>query len=231
MSRPIAYVLQDAAKAPDPAAVVAALRQRHPRQPVELIASARGRAVGPMAMALRCAGVELIALAVGMPLPEEEWKLPAERALSENKSLWRDGPSVFTGHTAHLVVTTLADPSDRLLSARAIQAAVGALIAVLPGCGAVVWNSVVARPARWWEDVSHEAAFAPLVMKGGVPSHPGQRYTRLLNELLDQARAGVRDTAAPTAPELDLLTTRLQKITAFLMTMLAGIDPTAAMKR
>jgi hypothetical protein len=107
MSRLIAYVVLDADKPLDSTAVIAALRQRHPNQPVELMTGAAPpnvRAVASMTMMLRCAGVELIVMAMARPLPEEEWKLSALRAAS----LSPDRAPAFSGHKAHLVVTTLA---------------------------------------------------------------------------------------------------------------------------
>ena len=60
-------------------------------------------------------------------------------------------------------------------------------------------------------------------------SHP--KYTASINSLLDGALLGVRNPAAPTAAELDLLTTRLRKIVAFTVMRLAGLDPTAIARR
>src|SRR5262245_6287208 len=140
--RLIAYVLLDADRPLDPAAVIAALRQRHPNKPVEPMTGAApptGRAIEAATMMLRCAGVEIVVMAMAMPLPEAEWKLPVLRVFPQ----WPDGGAVFSAHKAHLVVTTIADPSDRLASARSIAAVVGALVAVVPGCGAVLWDAVV----------------------------------------------------------------------------------------
>src|SRR5215472_19299668 len=56
--RLIAYVLLDADRPLDPAAVIAALRQRHPNQPVEPMTGAApptGRAIEAATMMLRCA--------------------------------------------------------------------------------------------------------------------------------------------------------------------------------
>lgn len=159
MRRLIAYVLLDADRPLDPAAVIAALRQRHPNQPVEPMTGAApptGRAIEAATMMLRCAGVEIVVMAMAMPLPEAEWKLPVLRVFPQ----WPDGGAVFSAHKAHLVVTTIADPSDRLASARSIAAVVGALVAVVPGCGAVLWDAVVAHPAQTWEAASRDA-FAP----------------------------------------------------------------------
>ena len=159
MSRLIAYVVLDADAPLNSAAVVAALRQRHPDQAIELMTGASPPALGAVAsmtMMLRCAGLELVVMAMPMPLPEEEWRLPALRAASQSPQL----APPFSGHKAHLVVTTIAEPSDHLASARSIAAVVGALIAVLPGCQAVVWANLVAHAAEAWEVMSRDA-FAP----------------------------------------------------------------------
>jgi hypothetical protein len=155
MRRQIAYVLQDAATPLDSAAVIAALKERHRKERVEPMsgAAAAGGAAASTTMMLRCADVPLVVMAMAMPLPEAEWKLPALRVASQ----WPDARAVFSGHTAHLVVATLADPSDRLLAARSIAAVVGALIAVLPGCRAVLWENLVAHSAQTWEVASRDA--------------------------------------------------------------------------
>jgi len=146
----------EAAKPLDSATVIAALRQRHRDQPIEPMTGATPSGKAAETMMLRCAGAELVVMAMPMPLPKEEWKLPVLRVLAQ----WVEGSAVFSAHKAHLVVTTLAEPSDRLLSARSIAAAVGAMIAVVPGCRAVLWANLVAHSAETWEAVSRDA-FAP----------------------------------------------------------------------
>ncbi|MGQ0683360.1 DUF4261 domain-containing protein [Bradyrhizobium sp.] len=90
------------------------------------------------------------------PLPNEEWERPSLRASAQ----WPEAASVFSKHGAHLVVTTVAEPSDRLKAARCLAALVGALIVAVPGCRGVLWESLVAHSAQAWAEASQDA-FAP----------------------------------------------------------------------
>lgn len=154
MRRLIGYVLLDAVTPIRPESVITAFRARHPHVSIGLAASAdAGKGV---AMTVQCDGEPIIVMSMPMPLPKEEWKRPSLRASVQ----WPEAPSVFARHGAHLVVATLAEPSDRLKAARCMAGVIGALIAAVPGCRGVFWESLVAHSAAAWLEASRDA-FAP----------------------------------------------------------------------
>lgn len=154
LSRLIAYMLLDAVTPIDPESVITAFRRRHPDVPLGLAASAdAGKSV---VMTVQCDGEPIVVMSMPMPLPKEEWERPSLRASVQ----WPEAPSVFARHRAHLVVATLAEPSDRLKAARCMAGVIGALIAAVPGCSGVFWESLVAHPAVAWLEASRDA-FAP----------------------------------------------------------------------
>lgn len=154
MRRLIAYVLLDAVTSIDLESVVAAFRRRHPDVPLGLAASAD--AEKSVAMTVQCDGEPIVVMSMPMPLPREEWERPSLRASVQ----WPEAPSVLARHGAHLVVATLAEPSDRLKAARCMAGVIGALIAAVPGCRGVFWESLVAHPTAAWLEASRNA-FAP----------------------------------------------------------------------
>jgi len=156
MSRQIAYVLLDAVHAIDAASVIAALHTRHAGVSSEVMTGSAGAKPAGSAVTLRCDGEVILVMTMPMPLPKQEWHLPSLRASAS----WPEAPSVFAGHGAHLVVSTLTESADRLHSARRIAAVVGALITVIPGCRAVLWESLVAHAPETWKAMSNDA-FAP----------------------------------------------------------------------
>lgn len=154
MNRQIAYIILDTVSAFDPAAVIQVMKTCHPDVSVEPIADSTAPALGTMM--LRCAGDPIVVMSMPAPLPRQEWEQASLRASAQ----WPEAPSVFGAHSAHLVVSTLADSSDRLHTARSIAAVVGGLLAVIPGCRGVLWESLVAHPAEFWREASRDV-FAP----------------------------------------------------------------------
>jgi hypothetical protein len=153
-SRLIACVLLDAPTLVNEVSVITAFRARHPDIPIELAAS---REAGKgAALTVRCDGELIVVMSVPLPLPREEWERPSLRAAVQ----WADAPAVFARHGAHLVVATLTEPSDRLQAARCMAGVIGALIAAVPGCRGVFWESQVSHSAAAWLEASRDA-FAP----------------------------------------------------------------------
>jgi hypothetical protein len=153
-SRLIACVLLDAPTLVNEVSVITAFRARHPDIPIELAAS---REAGKgAALTVRCDGELIVVMSVPLPLPREEWERPSLRAAAQ----WSDAPAVFARHGAHLVVATLTEPSDRLQAARSMAGVIGALIAAVPGCRGVFWQSLVSHSAAAWLEASRDA-FAP----------------------------------------------------------------------
>lgn len=152
--RLIAYVLLDVPAPISEAPVIAAFCARHPNIPIESAANpdaGRGAAI-----TVRCDGELLVVMSVPTPLPKEDWERPSLRTSVQ----WAEAPSVFARHRAHFVVATLAEPSDRLHAARCMAGVIGALIAAVPGCRSVFWESLVAHSAAAWLEASRDA-FVP----------------------------------------------------------------------
>jgi hypothetical protein len=100
--------------------------------------------------------LERTVVVASMPAP-----LPPDEELVARASMqWPEARSIWATHQAHLAVSTVEEGAAALPAARAITAIVGALLANVPGCMAVLWNARVARPAATWNAVA-SAAFAP----------------------------------------------------------------------
>ena len=154
MSRQIACIVSDSNVLLNSEALIAAFRARHPDIPIEPLVGSKPPAPG--ALLLRCAGEPVVIMSMPMPLPQQEWDMPAKRA----SAAWSEALQVFANHKHHLVVSTMAETTDRLQTARVIAAIAGALIASVPGCRAVLWESLVAQSAESWKAMSGDA-FAP----------------------------------------------------------------------
>lgn len=84
-------------------------------------------------------------------------------------------------HRGHLIVSMLGQNQRPLVAARVITAVIGALIATMPGCCAVVWDGRVARPARLWLDMSRWsfAAFPDYPFTLWIDIQPFQSGTKI----------------------------------------------------
>jgi hypothetical protein len=82
--------------------------------------------------------------------------------LTRSAHLWPEVRDVFARHSAFLYVTTIEDPENAFSGARILTAAIGGLIATLPGCLGVLWGNEfgVAHPTERWLEMSR-SAFAP----------------------------------------------------------------------
>src|SRR5262245_48512851 len=154
MDRQLAYVVLDKDVAPDMRAVTAALSKLHPNATVssgaDTVESVRGSPI------IRCAGDTLIIMPLPVPMPRDAWEMPARRATA----LWPQAIEAFAGHRAHIVVSTVAPTQNRLRTARSIAAVVGAILASVPGCCAVLWEGLVAHSPADWLELSQNV-FAP----------------------------------------------------------------------
>jgi Domain of unknown function (DUF4261) len=166
MSNPIAFVLLDHPVTPEPRALVETMRQRHPDLPWD-VAGDSATAKPNDALLLRCGGHLVTVMSIPAPVPHDKdlW----ERA----SLLWREGREVAGRHRAHLIVCPMGKHENRLESARITTALVGGLIAVTPGCSAVIWRSITARSAAIWLDGSRRA-FAP------SPDYPFMLWVEIL---------------------------------------------------
>ena len=147
----LAFVLLDNPTTPDMSAVCKALRARHPELETEVVAGegpAGARQSPANSPLVRC-GNELVAV-MSMPAP-----LPHDPGLwSRAATTWPEGKAVAARHRGHLIVSVLGKSLQPLPAARLATAVIGALIAVIPECCAVVWGGKVARPAKLWLEMS-----------------------------------------------------------------------------
>jgi hypothetical protein len=151
MSNPIAFVLLENPATPNAQALVDAMRQRHPDLAWNIAAGAANPTESSL---IRCGNQLLAVMSVPAPLPRDEglWKRAA--------MLWPEGSEAAGRHSAHLIVSMMGTNQNKVESARITTAVVGGLIAVTPGCSAVVWGAKVARSAQIWFDMSLRA-FTP----------------------------------------------------------------------
>jgi hypothetical protein len=162
----LALVLLETPGTPDMIALAAAIRARHPELPVEAGGGDddRGRHGSPL---IRC-GNELVAV-MSMPAP-----IPEDPGLwSRASTTWPQGKAVAARHRGHLIVSVLGQNQRVLPAARLTTAVIGALIAIMPQCCAVVWNGRVARSADLWLDLSNRS-FAPF------PDYPSSLWVDIL---------------------------------------------------
>jgi hypothetical protein len=103
---------------------------------------------------IRCDGELVVVMSMPAPIPEDAglWSRAA--------TMWPEGKTVAARHRGHLIVSVLGQRQQPLHVARLTTAVIGALIAVIPECCAVVWDGKIARPARLWLDMSSRS-FAP----------------------------------------------------------------------
>lgn len=151
----LAFVLLDSAASPDMIALAATLRTRHPELAAEMDGGAAGVSQGSAgASVIRC-GDQLIAV-MSMPTP-----LPQDPGLwSRAATAWPEAKTIAARHRGHLIVSVLGQKQQSLLTARLMTAVLGALIATMPQCCAVVWDGKIARPADLWLHLSTQS-YAP----------------------------------------------------------------------
>jgi hypothetical protein len=151
----LSFVLLDHPATPDMVALAAALRARPPELAAEIDAGAAGIREGSAgASVLRC-GDQLITV-MSMPTP-----IPQDPGLwSRAATAWPESKAVAARHRGHLIVSVLGQNEQLLPTARLMTAVIGALIATLSQCCAVVWDGKVARPADLWLHLSAQS-YAP----------------------------------------------------------------------
>jgi hypothetical protein len=141
-------VLLDNPVTPDMSAVAKVLRARHPELATEVGENGAVQQAQANSPLIRC-GNELVAV---MSMPA---RIPDDAGLwSRAAGTWSESKSVAARHRGHLIVSVLGQNQRALPSARLTTAVIGALIATMPECCAVVWNGRVARSAELWLDLS-----------------------------------------------------------------------------
>ncbi|MET4388074.1 hypothetical protein ABIB73_003836 [Bradyrhizobium sp. F1.4.3] len=151
----LAFVLLETPATPDMVAVAAALRSRHPQLATEMgNGDAPGVRQSSSASVIRC-GNQLIAV-MSMPTP-----IPQDSGLwSRAATAWPEAKAVAARHRGHLMISVLGQNQQLLPTARPMTAVIGALIATMPQCCAVVWDGKVARSADLWMHLSTQS-YAP----------------------------------------------------------------------
>ncbi|HEV2154764.1 DUF4261 domain-containing protein [Bradyrhizobium sp.] len=162
----LALVLLESPATPNMVALAEAVRERHPGLPVDVDGGGEesARRDSPL---IRC-GNELVAvMAMPAPIPEDPglW--------SRTSRTWPQAEAIAARHRGHLIVSVLGQNQPPLPTARLTTAVIGALIATMPQCCAVVWNGKVARPADLWLDLSNQS-FAPF------PDYPSSLWVDIL---------------------------------------------------
>jgi hypothetical protein len=151
---PTAFTLLDRAVEPDMSAIAEVLRSRHPQLRVELVADPSAVGAKARSHLLRCGDETIAVMAMPVPIPQDPglWARAA--------ATWPEAGAVAARHRSHIIVSSFGDGKHQLSHARAATAVIGALIAVTPGCCAVVWRAKVARSAKIWLEMSRRS-FAP----------------------------------------------------------------------
>jgi hypothetical protein len=149
----LAMVLLETPATPDMVALAKAIRERHPELPIEMDGGGEERVCQDSPI-IRC-GDELVAvMAMPAPIPEDPglW--------SRTSRAWPQAKAIAARHRGHVIVSVVGQNQRPLLTARLTTAVIGALIATMPQCCAVVWSGNVARPADLWLEMSSRS-FAP----------------------------------------------------------------------
>jgi hypothetical protein len=163
----LSLVLLDNPVTPDMSAVAKVLRARHPELATEVGENGAVQQAQANSPLIRC-GNELVAV---MSMPA---RIPDDAGLwSRAAGTWPESKSVAARHRGHLIVSVLGQNQRPLPSARLTTAVIGALIATMPECCAVVWNGRVARSAELWLDLSSRS-FAPF------PDYPSSLWMDIL---------------------------------------------------
>lgn len=148
----LAFVLLESPAAPDMVAVAAALRSRHPELATQIDGGAAGVRQGSAgASVIRCGDQLITVMSMPTPIPQDPglWS----RAITA----WPEAKAVAARHRGHLIVSVLGRNQQLLPTARLMTATIGALIATMPQCCAVVWDAKVARPADLWLHLSKQS--------------------------------------------------------------------------
>jgi len=155
MEKPGAHILLDRPIALNEEKISAALAERYRDIPVMVGGDETG-------VLLNFSGVMVLVSYFDAPLPPL-WEAAIERA---KRLRWPEADEVFGRHEAHIMISVVhGDEFSRLRLARAVSAAVGAIIDGHPECSALLWDKTVLTPADEAEELSR-SAFDPDDMPG-----------------------------------------------------------------
>ncbi|WP_311972287.1 DUF4261 domain-containing protein [Bradyrhizobium campsiandrae] len=151
----LALVLLERPVTPDMVALAEAVRRRHPELATEIDVGASDVGQGSDGgSVLRCGDQLIVVMSMPAPIPQDPglW--------SRATTAWPEANTVAARHRGHLLVSVVGQNQTLLSEARLMTAVIGALIATVAECRAVVWDTKVARPADLWLDLSRQS-FAP----------------------------------------------------------------------
>lgn len=162
--RPIAVAMFERPYEPNPKALAAAIRSRHPDLPVEVCnPDATEGETATQAPLIRCGGEIVTLLSLPGPvLPHSDNPIWIRAS-----GVWPQAPAAGVRHRGHVLISSIGTRSPRLRTARILTAVTGSLIAAAPGACAVAWDGRTARSAEMWSTLAR-SAFAPYP----EPGHP-----------------------------------------------------------
>jgi hypothetical protein len=147
MEKPGAHILLDAPVNLSEMRISDALAARYPDAPVVV----GGEATGVL---LNFSGLMVMVSYFDVSLPPL-WPLELERA---KRVRWPEVDAVFDRHKAHITVSAvLGDGFTRVEIARAMSAAIGAVIDSQPVCTALLWDKTIIHSAAEAAEISRSA--------------------------------------------------------------------------
>jgi hypothetical protein len=147
MEKPGAHILLDAPAELNETRISEALAERYPDVPVVVGGNEEGAL-------LNFSGLMVLVSYFDVPLPPL-WPLEIERA---GRTRWPDADTAFDRHKAHVMISVvLGDEFSRVRLARAISAAIGAVIDSQPACSAVLWDKTLIHSAADAAELSRPA--------------------------------------------------------------------------
>ncbi|MGW1421107.1 DUF4261 domain-containing protein [Bradyrhizobium manausense] len=142
----LAFVLLDSPASLNTGALATALRTRHPELASEMrdddAAKMREGSGGASVIRFGDQLITVMSMPTAIPHDPGLW--------SRTAITWPEAQVVAAEHRGHLIVSVLGKDQQLLPTARLMTAVIGALIATMPQCGAVVWDGKVAQPADLW---------------------------------------------------------------------------------
>lgn len=147
MENPGAHILLDAPTELSETRISAALVERYPDVPVVVGGDKEG-------VLLNFSGLMILVRYFDVPLPAL-WPEEIERT---KRTRWSDADAVFDRHKAHVMISVvLGDETSRVQLARAVSAAIGAVVDSEPACSTVLWDKTLIHSAADAAELSRPA--------------------------------------------------------------------------
>lgn len=147
MENPGAHILLDAPTKLSETRISAALAERYPDISVVVGGDDEG-------VLLNFSGMMVVLRYFDVPLPPL-WPSEIERA---KRTRWPEADKAFHSHKTHIMISVvLGDEFSRVQLARAVSAAIGAVIDSEPACSAVLWDKTLIHSAAEAAELSRPA--------------------------------------------------------------------------